>query len=169
MKSTVLTLIFGFAASTSMVSAQPVRWTTYSIPQTGTSVDFPASIFTEDAGRPDGYGQRFQTADGRADLTVQATPNVLNDSPAAFLAKKASAAAHSIQAGDISLFRGVKLQGRQGLVRSLQLLEGIDSLRPDQLPGEGRALLGRHRYTHQSLAQRKVSRAHPPGAFQERS
>lgn len=88
MKWVVSALVLGLAASSSAVSAQPVRWTTYSIPQTGTSVDFPASIFTEEAGRPDGYGQRFRTADGRADLTIQAAPNVSNDSPAAFLAKK---------------------------------------------------------------------------------
>ena len=88
MKSTVSALVLGLAVTTSMVSAQPARWTTYSIPQTGTSVDFPASIFTEEAGRPDSYRQRFRTADRRADLTVEATPNVSNDSPAAFLAKK---------------------------------------------------------------------------------
>lgn len=60
----------------------------YTIPETGTSVDFPASIFTEDAGKPDGRGQRFRTSDGRADLTIQAAPNVASDSPAEFLAKK---------------------------------------------------------------------------------
>lgn len=87
MKST-LVLAFVLAASTSMASAQPVRWTRYTIPQTGTSMDLPSSIFTEEAGRPDGYGQRFRTADGRADLTIQAAPNVANDSPASFLAKK---------------------------------------------------------------------------------
>lgn len=76
------------ALSTSAASAQPVRWTTYTIPQTGTSVDFPASLFTKDAGKPDGYGQRFRTSDGRADLTIQAAPNDSNDSPASFLAKK---------------------------------------------------------------------------------
>ncbi len=88
MKPTVQVLIFALPASTSMVSAQPVRWTTYKIPETGTSVEFPASIFTEEAGRPDGYGQRFRTSDGRADLTIQSAPNVANDSPASFLAKK---------------------------------------------------------------------------------
>ena len=87
MKST-LVLAFVLGASTSMASAQPVRWTRYTIPQTGTSMDLPSSIFTEEAGRPDGYGQRFRTADGRADLTIQAAPNVANDSPASFLAKK---------------------------------------------------------------------------------
>ncbi|OPY95769.1 hypothetical protein A5906_07320 [Bradyrhizobium sacchari] len=88
MRVTAPAIAFVFAVSASAVSAQPVRWTTYSIPQTGTSVDFPSSIFTEEAGRPDGYGQRFRTADGRADITIQAAPNVANDSPAAFLAKK---------------------------------------------------------------------------------
>ena len=86
-------LIFGpsllaLAASTAIASAQPVRWTSYSISKTGTSVDIPSSIFTEDAGHPDGYGQRFETPDGRADLTVQSAPNTDNNSPAAFLAKR---------------------------------------------------------------------------------
>ncbi len=76
------------AAWTSAAPAQSVRWTTYTIPKTGTTVAFPASVFTEEAGRPDSEGQRFRTADGRADLTIQAAPNVANDSPAAFLAKK---------------------------------------------------------------------------------
>ncbi|MET4426375.1 hypothetical protein [Bradyrhizobium sp. RT3a] len=88
MKAMMVALALALAASTSTVSAQPVRWTRYTSPQTGTSVDFPSSIFTEEAGRPDGYGQRFRTADGRADLTIQSAPNLANDSPAAFLAKK---------------------------------------------------------------------------------
>ncbi|SDF13508.1 hypothetical protein SAMN05216337_104578 [Bradyrhizobium brasilense] len=46
MKATALAIVFSIAASAaSMVSAQPIRWTTYTIPQTGTSVDFPSSIF----------------------------------------------------------------------------------------------------------------------------
>jgi hypothetical protein len=74
--------------STSMVAAEPVRWTTYTIPETGTSVDLPSSIFTEQAGGPDGYRRRFQTADGSASLTIQAVTNKSDDSPASFLAKK---------------------------------------------------------------------------------
>lgn len=69
--------------------AQPVRWENYTIRETGTSVDVPSSIFTEEAGRPpDGYGQRFRTADGSADMTIQAAPIAANVSPAAFLARK---------------------------------------------------------------------------------
>jgi hypothetical protein len=88
MRSALVAQLLAFAASTSMASAQPVRWTTYTIPETGTTVDFPSSVFSAEAGRPDGYGQRFQTSDGRANFTIQAVRNLGNDSPAAFLAKK---------------------------------------------------------------------------------
>ncbi|MDE2242640.1 MAG: hypothetical protein KGK01_09405 [Bradyrhizobium sp.] len=88
MKTIVQAAVVTLASSTQLASAQPARWETYSIPETGTSVDFPSSIFTEQAGRPpDGYGMRFQTVDGRANLTIQATPVGASVSPAAFLAK----------------------------------------------------------------------------------
>ncbi|MGJ4939283.1 hypothetical protein ACQR1W_01815 [Bradyrhizobium sp. HKCCYLS1011] len=83
--ATALLTLAGVSASS---QAQPARWTTYKIPETGTSVDIPSSIFSEPSGRPDGYGERFQTADGRANLTIQSAPNAAHDSPAAFLAKK---------------------------------------------------------------------------------
>jgi hypothetical protein len=71
-----------------MASPQQVQWQTYSIAETGTSVDIPTSIFTEKAGHPDGYGEQLKTADGRAELTVQTVPNTNNDTPATFLAKR---------------------------------------------------------------------------------
>ncbi|UFZ05825.1 hypothetical protein LQG66_05820 [Bradyrhizobium ontarionense] len=81
-------LIAGVNCWSAAAQAEPARWTTYRIPETGTSVDIPASIFSETAGRPDGYGRRFEGADGRANLTVQSTRNDAGDSPARFLAKK---------------------------------------------------------------------------------
>jgi hypothetical protein len=98
MRSALVAQLLALAASTSMASAQPVRWTTYTIPETGTSVDFPSSVFSEEAGRPDGHGQRFRTADARANITIQAAPNVTNDSPAAFLAKRVHLRAFSTSA-----------------------------------------------------------------------
>ncbi|WP_375778656.1 hypothetical protein ACE103_05775 [Bradyrhizobium sp. ma5] len=88
MKREISTAMLVLAASACGASADAVRWTKYSIPETGTVVDFPASIFTEQGEKPDGYGQRFRTPDGRADITIQSAPNAANDSPAAFLAKK---------------------------------------------------------------------------------
>ena len=65
------------------------EWRRCVIPSTGTSVDMPVSIFTSDAGAPEGgTGRRFFTEDRRADLTVQSVPNPENDSPATFLARK---------------------------------------------------------------------------------
>lgn len=80
--------ILAIGGSITAAAAQPVNWSRYSIPETGTSVSIPSSIFSEIAGRPDGYGQRFKTADGRANLTIQSAPNPDHDSPASFLAKK---------------------------------------------------------------------------------
>ena len=89
MKSILQVLVFALASTTSIVSAEPVKWTTYTIPETGTSIDFPASVFTKQTGRPnDGYGERFQSADGRAKLTILAAANTSNDSPGTFLARR---------------------------------------------------------------------------------
>jgi hypothetical protein len=73
----------------SIVLAQNIEWQKYVVPDTGARVDIPVSIFTEDAGPPDGgIGRKFLTKDRRADLTVQSVPNPQNDSPAAFLASR---------------------------------------------------------------------------------
>src|SRR5437899_839118 len=77
------------ALSPGLANAQPIDWSRYAIPETGTAVDIPRSIFSEDAGKPEsGYGRRFRTSDQRADLTIQSVANVGEDSPAAFLARK---------------------------------------------------------------------------------
>lgn len=83
-----LLVFLALASLPAISSAEPASWTTYAIRETGTTVDIPSSIFTEKTGQPDGYGQRFKTSDGRADLTIQSAPNVQNDTPASFLAKK---------------------------------------------------------------------------------
>lgn len=65
-----------------------IEWRRYTIASTGTSVDMPVSIFTSDAGAPDGgTGRKFMTEDRRANMTVQSVANPSNESPAAFLAK----------------------------------------------------------------------------------
>jgi hypothetical protein len=69
--------------------AEPLAWEKYTVPETGATVDLPASIFSKDVGETDqGHRHRFMTRDGRATLTVQSIANVAHESPAAFLAKK---------------------------------------------------------------------------------
>jgi hypothetical protein len=79
----------GLALAATAVSAQPVDWVRYQVPESGASVDIPTSIFSEDAGKPEtGYGGRFLTSDQRANLTVQSVNNDSGYSPAVFLARK---------------------------------------------------------------------------------
>ena len=69
--------------------AQPISWQDYVVPETGAVAQIPTAIFSEDGGKPrEGYGRRFVTSDGRADLTVHSIPNEAGDTPAVFLAKK---------------------------------------------------------------------------------
>lgn len=70
-----------------VAAAQPMGWQNYAISETGANAEIPIGVFSRNAGKPDtGYGHRFLTEDGRANLTLQSFPT--NDSPAAFLAKK---------------------------------------------------------------------------------
>jgi hypothetical protein len=86
-RNLVTGLILGVAPMAAF--ADNTQWRQFVIPSTGAKVDVPVSIFTEDAGAPDGgTGRRFFTSDHRADLTVQSVPNLENDSPATFLAKQ---------------------------------------------------------------------------------
>ncbi|MBR1171524.1 hypothetical protein ACNJYD_04535 [Bradyrhizobium sp. DASA03005] len=83
---TLIAAIIALCATSSFASAN--GWRAYRIPESATSVDIPTSIFTEPAGKPDGYGQQFRSHDGSADLTVQAVENQQGLSPAEFLARK---------------------------------------------------------------------------------
>ena len=89
MKTILIAVIAVLAGSTQSAFAQPLRWQNYHIPSTGTSVDIPSSIFSEDVGPPpQGEGQRFRSADGRAELTVQAAAIGSHVDPAEFLARQ---------------------------------------------------------------------------------
>src|SRR5688572_11044081 len=74
-----LLIVFLLSAVPASASADRTEWRRYAIPSTGASVDIPVSIFTEDAGPPEGgTGRRFFTKDRRADLTLQSVPNPEN-------------------------------------------------------------------------------------------
>ena len=69
--------------------AQPLDWQKYASPETGASVDLPATIFSKDAGPTEqGHGRRFTTQDGRATFAFLSTTNVAQELPADFLARK---------------------------------------------------------------------------------
>jgi hypothetical protein len=72
-----------------LTAAQQDDWRKYVVAESGANVDVPRAIFSNEAGKPEtGYGTRFLSSDGRANLTVQSVLNEANDTPSAFLAKK---------------------------------------------------------------------------------
>jgi hypothetical protein len=87
---TCLGMIFALVSLHNSAYAQlreqgPTEWRNFEVPEFGTHVQFPASIFAP-AGKPErGSGQRFERADGRASLSIYSRPNDTGDNPATYL------------------------------------------------------------------------------------
>ena len=63
-------------------------WTVYKNARFGTTIDYPAGIFTvRDRPPENGDGQTFRSADGRAQLLVYGTHNAENDTPKSYVDK----------------------------------------------------------------------------------
>jgi hypothetical protein len=61
-------------------------WQTFLVPEFGTTVEYPAGIFSVPDGRAEkGFGQRFNSADGRSLLTIYTRENEAGDTPASYL------------------------------------------------------------------------------------
>jgi hypothetical protein len=62
-------------------------WRIFEVPEYGTRVDYPARIFAP-AGQPEkGIGQRFESADRSAVLSVYSSENEAADTPVSYLRK----------------------------------------------------------------------------------
>jgi len=74
------------AAQTELDPLAAPRWAVAS--EAGTVVDYPANLFSVDAGvSPQGTGRRLQTADGRAEFLLYVSPNQDHDSPRSYVRK----------------------------------------------------------------------------------
>jgi hypothetical protein len=73
-------------------------WQTFQVREFGTTVDYPAAIFSEPAGKAEkGTGQRFNSTDGRSTLTIYALENADGDTPASYLRKNLRMARSAIE------------------------------------------------------------------------
>jgi hypothetical protein len=64
---------------------ESVEWQTFAVPNFGTTMQIPRSIFAP-AGMPEkGVGQRFSGSDRRVTLSIYSRPNETGESPAAYL------------------------------------------------------------------------------------
>lgn len=87
---TVALALASIAASISAPHAQrdlnAPGWRTFVDPAHGTVVQYPAGLFSVDAGAPErGFGRAFQTQDGRAKLVIYTLPNEERRSPEEYL------------------------------------------------------------------------------------
>ena len=65
---------------------EALDWQTFLIPEFGTTVEYPAGIFSVPDGRAEkGIGQHFNSADGRSLLTIYTRENEAGDTPASYL------------------------------------------------------------------------------------
>jgi hypothetical protein len=62
-------------------------WQTFKVPEYGTRADYPARILAAVGGAEKGVGQRFESDDGRATLSIYARENEEGDTPASYLRK----------------------------------------------------------------------------------
>ena len=67
--------------------AGSLNWQVFKIPEFGTRVDYPARIFAAVGEAEKGVGQRFESDDGRATLSIYARENEEGDTPASYLRK----------------------------------------------------------------------------------
>jgi hypothetical protein len=82
----VVVSLGGLASGKAQQRDGTAGWTTFSVPQFGTRVAFPATIFSVPEGKSQkGIGQRFRTSDGRAIFSIYSTANDAGETPAAYL------------------------------------------------------------------------------------
>jgi hypothetical protein len=67
--------------------AGSLDWQTFKVPEYGTRVEYPAGIFAAVGKAEKGVGQRFESDDGHAVLSVYARENEDGDTPTSYLRK----------------------------------------------------------------------------------
>ena len=65
--------------------ARSLDWQTFEVPEFGTQVEYPARIFDPAGETKRGIGQRFESPDGRAILSIYASENEAGDTPGTYL------------------------------------------------------------------------------------
>jgi hypothetical protein len=88
-------LVFHLLCSVALFAASSVEaqsplasdWQVFKVPDYGTRLEYPASIFSAAGQAEAGVGQRFESDDGRAVLSIYARENEDGDTPASYLKK----------------------------------------------------------------------------------
>jgi hypothetical protein len=89
-----LLVAIALLAAVSTAAAEPLSvgggsaWRTYSVPEFGTSIEYPVGIFAVADGKAEkGTGQQFSSTDGRALLSIYSRANESGETPSSYLQK----------------------------------------------------------------------------------
>jgi hypothetical protein len=76
----------GLAPAYAQQGDRRMVWTTFSIPESRTRVDYPTNVFSISEGKSEnGVGERFRTSDGRALFSIYSKTNDAGETPRTYL------------------------------------------------------------------------------------
>jgi hypothetical protein len=110
--------------------------------------EFPVFCLQRRSGPPRRVWTAIPTSDGRANITIQAAPNVANDSPAAFLAKKNPPPRIQYKRVTPRFFAVSSYKGDKVWYDRCNFSSGLVHCVLIKLSRQGRARLGRYRHSH---------------------
>jgi hypothetical protein len=82
---TMLLVLVSAAQAQVSRSGRELGWRFFEVPDFGTTVQYPAGIFTSVGKAEKGIGEQFESEDGRAVLSVYSFPNELGETPTSYL------------------------------------------------------------------------------------
>jgi hypothetical protein len=109
------------AGSVEAQSRLALDWQVFKVPDYGTRLEYPASIFSAVGRAETGAGQRFESDDGRAVLSIYARVNEDGDTPASYLRRICGYPASTTN-GSLALSLRFQWSGREQLLQPMQLL-----------------------------------------------
>ena len=137
---------------------EALDWQTFLIPEFGTTVEYPAGIFSVPDGRAEkGIGQHFNSDDGRSLLTIYTRENEADDTPGELPEEQFARRARcsGLRAGHAILLRDLLDPARAHLLQPVQFLHRRrrgDPLPRPGLSASGKTRVGRRRDADQPIA-----------------
>jgi len=81
----LLVVVLVSSAQAQFRAGRELGWRLFEVPDFGTSVQYPADLFRSVGSAEKGTGERFESADGRAVLSIYSLPNEAGETPTGYL------------------------------------------------------------------------------------
>jgi hypothetical protein len=114
--SNVLATVSALSGANAQIQG-PLDWQTFLVPEFGTTVEYPAGIFSVPDGKAEkGIGRRFSSADGRSVLTIYTCENEDGDNPTSYLKNNLRVARSALDYEEVTRSFFAISSTRQGLI-----------------------------------------------------